>query len=166
MPQRSKLTFGANMARAIRTFGLLLMLTSGIILQSVPSHAAAPWKPKVGDCVNYQVADVFLPKAKGTPIKCSGLHNTEIYRISKFKSGQTLSSLSEIELSQIANTACSTWVGTSKFLNQWTFRVPTSAQWKTGARWIRCEALKTKDDPDENGKLQVVSFRGKKLDFK
>ncbi len=154
------------MARTSRSIGLLSLLTLGILLQSVPSSVAAPWKPKVGDCVNYQTADVFLATATGTPTKCSAVHNIEIYRISKFKSGQILPELSAIELTQIANSACSSSSKTSKFLNQWTYRVPTNSQWKTGARWIRCEALKAADVADENGQLQVISFRGKKLDFK
>jgi len=153
------------MEKIARAIGLLGLIASGILFQPAPSTAAV-LQPKVGDCLNYQETEVFLASAKGKQVKCSGLHNTEIYRVSKFKSGQNLPSLDPLALSQIAQTVCSTWRGTSNFFNQWTFRVPTNSEWKTGARWIRCEALKTEEIPEDDGSLRVVSFRGKKLDFK
>ena len=153
------------MASIKRILGLSSLLFLGSVFQPVPSLAATP-QPKVGDCLNYQPAEIFLATAKEIQVKCSQKHNSEIYRIGKFKSGSSLPAMSALDLAQFAQNVCLPWSGTSKFLNQWTFRVPTNAQWKTGARWIRCEALNTEVDPDENGKLQVVSFRGKKLDFK
>jgi hypothetical protein len=153
------------MARFKRIIWLFSALTLGIGLQASPSAAAEP-QPMIGACLSYRSADIFLPAAKATLVKCSGRHNVEIYRISKFKAGQNLPDLDLLSLSQVAQSFCLPWNGTSKFLNQWTFRVPTNAQWKTGARWIRCEALKIGEIPDENGQLPVISYRGKKLDFK
>ena len=153
------------MASIKRILGRSSVLFLGSVLQLVPSFAATP-QPKVGDCLNYQPEEIFLASPKGTQVKCSQAHNSEIYRIGKFKSGSSIPNMNALDLAQAAQSACMPWSGTSKFLNQWTFRVPTNAQWKTGARWIRCEALKIGETPDENGQLPVISYRGKKLDFK
>jgi hypothetical protein len=153
------------MAKRGITLGIVGLATLGLFMQPSPSPASAP-QPKVGDCLIYQDVDVFVAAAKAKPVKCSGVHNVEIYRISKFKSGQNLSNLDPLALSQLAQSTCTPWKGTSAFLNQWTFRVPSNSEWKTGARWFRCEALKTEEIADENGRLKVQTFRGKKLDFK
>ena len=158
-------TSGVKMAKFKRTIGLLSILTLGAALPA-SSGAAAEVKAKVGDCLRYATADVFVPTAKATFVKCSGQHNAEIYRISKFKAGQNVPEIDPLGLSQVAQSFCFPWKGNSKFFDQWTFRIPTNAQWKTGSRWIRCEALKNGETPDENGQLTVVLFRGKKLDFK
>lgn len=153
------------MASIRRILGLSSVLFLGSVFQPISSLATTP-QPKVGDCLNYQPADIFLATAKGLQVKCSKIHNSEIYRISKFKAGQNIPELDPLGLSQVAQSICYPWKGNSKFFNQWTFRIPTKKEWKTGARWINCEALKNGDTPDENGQLKVVSFSGKKLDFK
>lgn len=124
-------------------------------------------QPKVGDCLLYPVSAMYMYTARPKIVKCSSLHNSEVYRISKFKVGVKVQDLSPIELTQFAEQVCTPWRGESKTFNAWVFRIPTTTQLEKGSRWIRCEVIAVEIDVlDSEGRSRVLSFRGKKLDIK
>ena len=145
---------------------LVQALILGALAWPTPSNASSVSTLKIGDCLKYEASSLFAGTSKGTQVKCANSHNAEVYRVTKFATGTNLPNMTQIDISLFAQKSCLPWNGNSKYLNQWTFRIPTNSEWSKGVRTFYCLAIKTSETPNENGELEVISFKGKKLDFK
>jgi hypothetical protein len=117
------------------------------------AHKAAPVVPKTGECWNASNADAaaWADWEGGAAVSCAKSHVLYTYAVGKVSgdssktwatsgSGNTLSKQVEVA----ADDVCSISVLLPKLkwneqLVQGFFFVPTEAQWKAGARWIRCD---------------------------
>jgi hypothetical protein len=146
---------------------LVGVIASVLQIPVQPESHGVVVQPKVGDCLAYPVTAIYANTARPKIVKCTNLHNAEVYRIGKLNPGIRIQELSPIELTQFADQTCAPWRGESKFFNAWVFRIPTNAEWEKGARWIRCEAIALKfESTNSDGQSSVLNFRGKKIDIK
>ena len=141
----------------------LLALSLVLIHGGSAYGAPKPIKPKIGDCYLYAQSEVQLPSSKKSPTNCKNLHNVETYRVSNKAFKKDPSNETQINLSIQAAAICEAGVINSKFFNGWGFKVPTKSEWKSGARWLRCEAFVAKNESET---VIYDSWKGKKLDFK
>ncbi len=140
------------------TVGIVIAANSGLA-----SAESALSSPKIGSCMNYPPGEVQLATTERIPVNCKKMHNVEIYRVIKspFKSDPNLEP--PINLSVKVAPICEPGVMNSEYFTGWTFKVPTKKDWKSGARWLRCEAFVLATE-SETATFKV--WRGKKLDFK
>ena len=113
------------------------------LIIAAPSYAAnaAPSTPKVGDCFFVSPEELDSPTPISNKISCSFTHNLETYFVGKVSGSTDPNKQSEkVLLNRVKQTCLNAW----KFpetspLNYFAFYVPTSAQWKAGSRWLRCD---------------------------
>lgn len=148
------------MRRSFYAFLVASVLLSTPVLAYGALRASAP---KVGDCYLYAQGEVQLPFSKKLPINCKNLHNVETYRVVNNALKKDPSNELQINLSIQAAAICEAGVINSKFFTGWGFKVPTKSEWKSGARWLRCEAFVAKTESET---VTYDSWKGKKLDFK
>ena len=141
----------------IGTLAILVFPTNAVAVEKVP---------KIGNCLNYVKSEVFDQTAIPKIVPCSGMHNSEVYRLILLKDSSNFSQLSQLAQNSIAENLCTPWKGSSKFLNQWTYKVPNISKWKSGDLQLRCEAIKIVEPTDGSTLLIVSTWKGKKLDFK
>ena len=149
--------FPRILVNCLTVIGLLwgqLMLIS-------PAQAAKTVAPKVGDCYSLPISELSAPTSTRKKVNCSAPHTAETYRIAKWKGPANPATLSEVRRRVLAEQICMPWSKESTFLTNWSYKVPTSAQWRSGLRTIRCDAYVI--DADNSGIAQ--SFTGSRLDF-
>lgn len=142
------------------------MATLGIVISAnfgLAIAESAPSSPKTGNCMNYPLEEIQLATTERSPVNCKKMHNVEIYRVVKapFKSDPNLEP--PINLSVKVAPICEPGVMNSKYFTGWTFKVPTKKDWKSGARWLRCEAFVFETESET---ATFKAWKGKKLDFK
>lgn len=141
----------------------LLALSLVLIHGGSAYGAPKPIKPKIGDCYLYAPDEVQVPSTKKLPVNCKNLHNSETYRVAKKAFKKDPSNEPQINLSIQAAAICEAGVINSKFFTGWGFKVPTKSEWKSGARWLRCDAFAAQIESET---VTYKSWKGKKLDFK
>jgi hypothetical protein len=140
---------------------MIIGLLGGQLLVISPAQAAKPIAPKVGDCYLMAAAELAAPTSTRKKVACTASHTAETYRVARWSGPANPASLSEVDRRSIAGGICFPWSKESKVFNNWSYKVPTTSQWRSGLRTIRCDAYFTKS---ENSK-SVVAFIGKQLDF-
>ena len=140
--------------------------TLAFIFLTVAGDAAAapkPGTPRVGDCFKYEADEIQFPATNRKPVNCRNLHNVETFKVVKspFNSDPNLEA--PISLSVKVSPICGAGILKSQFFNAWSFKIPTKSEWKSGARWLRCEAFVIVNDSET---VTIKSWKGKKLDFK
>lgn len=145
--------------------GALALLAIGFILTNpgIANGAPKPNTPKVGACFLYAQDEIQRPSSKKAPVKCRDLHNVETFRVVKSAFKSNPNNDPPIDLSIKVARICEEGVSKSKFFNGWAFKVPTQSEWKSGARWLRCEAFVTQSESET---VIFQSWKGSKLDFK
>ena len=151
MEIRKKITF-------ILSIALPIVTTSHI----PNANAAAKPMPKVGSCYNLTKADVAADFSDIAPINCLKEHSTETYRVVKLKAND-LAVNYDLEK---AKKVCTPWKSSSKFLNYWAWYIPNPEQQKAGQNWIRCDGMIVKDYNESTGDYIIITWKGKRLDFR
>jgi hypothetical protein len=125
--------------------------------------APKPVTPKVGDCYLYTPAEIELFSTKKSTVNCKNLHNVETYRViaSQFKKDPNLEP--PVNVFMRVSPICEVGISKSNFFTGWGIKVPTKSEWKSGARWLRCEAFALQTESET---ATYASWKGKKLDFK
>ena len=122
----------------------LIAIISAITLSlgGSANASAASQVPKKGDCYYVSASELDARNAISTSIPCKFSHNLETYFVGRLSgnvdpNGQSDSAL----LSRVRNTCIGAWpFPRTSSLNYFAFYVPTKPQWKSGARWVRCDA--------------------------
>jgi hypothetical protein len=144
--------------KALAIFAIL----SGQFLAISPAQAAKPVLPKVGDCYSLSLLGINAPTSNSKKVACSQPHTVETYRVTKWRGPANPATLSEVRRRVLAEQICMPWGKESTFFTNWSYKVPTSAQWRSGLRVIRCDAYKLSND----GIGVVERFTGSRIDFK
>ena len=142
----------------------LLLALSIIQIPLAPGALAAKPSPvpKVGDCYSLTYTEVLANRSARNPVNCAKSHTVETYRVVKWPKSADPNLLSEVERSGQMFSLCAPWVGVSVTFTNWSYKIPTPAQWKAKNRMIRCDAYKVSElDPQE-----LIPLLGKKLDIK
>lgn len=143
-----------------RQMALVAGLSAIVMMGSLPSVSAATPSPRRGYCYNYSAQDVIGDGSKKGPVACTQIHTAETYRVGRWPGKMDPNTLDIDSALAIATTVCLPWKTDSAWFNYWAYYVPTSAQWKAGQRWIRCDAMRqVRDDV-------YTSFKGARLDFR
>jgi hypothetical protein len=127
---------------------------------SSASGATKPITPKVGDCYLVPESEINSPFSSSAPINCSKKHNAETYKFAKWNGPANPSTLSEVERRGIADQICKPTQVLDDFFNSWSYKIPSSTQWKSGNRFIRCDLVATVSDSET---VTFKSWKGKKL---
>lgn len=141
-----------------------LIALSIVQIPSIPVALAAKpaVAPKVGNCYALTYTEVMATRSARKPVKCAKSHTVETYRVARWPNSTDPNLLSEVERSGRMLSICEPWVGMSTTFTNWSYKIPTQAQWKVKNRMIRCDAYKVSElDPQE-----LTPLRGKKLDIK
>ena len=148
------------MRRSFFAFLIASLISATPVLAYGAPKATAP---KVGDCHLYAQGEVQVPISNKLPTSCKNMHNVEIYRVANKAFKKDPSNVPQINLSIQAAAFCEKGVNASKFFTGWGFKVPTKSEWKSGARWLRCEAFVVKTESET---VVYDTWKGKKLDIK
>lgn len=147
-----------------RTMFHLVVAVAILQTPAVPAaFAAAPASaPKVGNCYALTYTEVMAIRSSRKPVNCAKTHTVETYRVVRWPKASDPNLLSEVERSGQMISLCSPWVGVSNTFTNWSYKIPTPAQWKAKNRLIRCDAYATSEmNPEE-----ILPLFGKKLDIK
>jgi hypothetical protein len=141
----------------------LLALSLVLVNPGLAHGAPKPASPKVGDCYLYTPDEVELFSTKKPPVNCKNLHNVETYRViaSQFKKDPNLEP--PINIFTRVSPICEAGISKSNFFTGWGIKIPTKSEWKSGARWLRCDGLVIMRESET---ATYKSWKGKKLDFK
>lgn len=148
----------------LRIFVNYLALLTIFSLQPLvisPAQAAKPTLPRVGDCYSMTLAELLKPTSTRKKIACSAPHAAETYRVAQWPGPANPAILSEVNRRSIADAICLPWSQDSKVFTNWSYKVPSTSQWRSGLRTIRCDAYSVNN---VNSKTAQV-FIGKQLDF-
>jgi hypothetical protein len=148
------------MGRRIATsLAIALLLTNTASVQASPK----PTPPKVGNCYLYSQDEVQSLNSRKAAVNCKNSHNVETYRViaSHFKRDPNLEP--PISIYVKISPICEAGITNSKFFTGWAAKVPTRSEWKSGARWLRCEAFVLQTESET---AIFKSWQGKKLDIK
>jgi hypothetical protein len=140
----------------------ILAILGGQFLAISPAQAAKPVLPKVGDCHLLTISQISAPTSTRKKVGCARPHTTETYRVANWKGPANPASLTEVRRRVLAEQICMPWSKESNFFTNWSYKVPTSTEWRSGLRTIRCDAYVV--DADNLGVAQ--RFTGSRLDFK
>jgi hypothetical protein len=146
------------------TVSHFLLALAILQIPAVPSALAAKPAPapKVGNCYALTFTEVLARTSARKPVNCAKSHTVETYRVARWPNSSDPNLLSEVERSGRMLSICEPWVGTSATFTNWSYKIPTPAQWKAKNRTIRCDAYKVSElDPQE-----LIVLVGKKLDIK
>jgi len=129
----------------------IVILVSLILVASASANApanAASTSPKVGNCYNLSNAQIDAEYSpKNAPINCARLHNAETYRIAKWPLKTNPVDMDPQDALDIADSLCQPWEPEeSQYFNFYAWYTPDKSSWAKGARWVRCDALITKND--------------------
>jgi len=144
--------------KALAIFAIL----SGQFLAISPAQAAKPVLPKVGDCYSLSLSGINAPTSNGKKVACSQPHTVETYRVTKWRGPANPATLSEVRRRVLAEQICMPWSNDSSFFTNWSYKIPSTTQWRSGLRVIRCDAYKLSND----GIGVVERFTGSRIDFK
>jgi hypothetical protein len=142
----------------------LLLALSIIQIPLAPGALAAKPAPapKVGDCYSLTYTEVLARTSTRKPVNCAKSHTVETYRVARWPNSSDPNLLSEVVRSGRMLSICEPWVGVSITFTNWSYKIPTPAQWKAKNRMIRCDAYKVSElDPQE-----LIALVEKKLDIK
>jgi hypothetical protein len=141
----------------------LLALSLVLVNPGLAHGAPKPATPKVGDCYLYTPVEIELFSTKKSTVNCKNLHNVETYRViaSQFKKDPNLEP--PVNVFMRVSPICEVGISKSNFFTGWGIKVPTKSEWKSGARWLRCEAFARQTESET---ATYASWKGKKLDFK
>ncbi len=140
--------------------GLGLAMTFGV---SPTGAVTKPATPKVGDCYSIPQNEINTPSGKSLLVNCSKSHNAETYRVGKWRGSANPSTLSEIDRRVVVETICLTNFTPNELLNAWSYKIPNSSQWRSGQRFVRCDAMFA---VIESETVIYKSWKGKKLNTK
>lgn len=140
---------------------MVIGLLGGQLTVISPAQAAKPIAPKVGDCYVMTISQISASTSTRKKVACTTPHTAETYRVAKWKGPANPATLSEVRRRVLAEQICMPWRKESNFFTNWSYKVPTSAQWRSGLRTIRCDAYVI--NADNSGVAQ--SFTGSRLDF-
>jgi hypothetical protein len=140
---------------------MVIGLLGGQLLVISPAQAARPIAPRVGDCYSLPNSELSAPTSTRKKVSCSAPHTAETYRVAQWRGQANPATLSEVRRRGLAEQICLPWSKESNFFTNWSYKVPTSAQWRSGLRTIRCDAYVI--NADNLGVAQ--SFTGSRLDF-
>lgn len=148
------------------SFKLLAVgVISGFLIASGAASAVAAKKstaPKIGECYLLTTSQLFSLNSGKKPVSCSNEHSAETYRVTKWPTNPDANSLTEVERRGTVEPLCQPEKVIGTDFSNWSYKIPTSAQWKAGARWIRCDAFSVSpEDPSV-----VITYKGKKLKTK
>ncbi len=128
---------------------LIAVALGGVLIPALgasPSSAAVPPAPAVGSCYNYtydQSASAFSPTGK---VDCATTHTAITYFVGTLKGAAATATWPTADaVTKQAGATCQGIAAARYGARLWktragvVFYVPTSAQWKAGARWYRCD---------------------------
>jgi len=141
----------------------LLVLAFSAIIGAYPGVAATkPSQPKVGDCHLLTMVELWALNSSKKAVNCSKEHSAETYRVALWKGAKDPNRLFEVVRRPLLESLCQSWKIKSSQFTSWSYKLPTSVQWKAGARWIRCDAYSQLEGEPAN----IITYKGKKLNFK
>lgn len=115
--------------------------------------------PRVGECFDYGVKEMDQLSATVPAVPCRNWHTAEVFRVATWTSRESPYVMSNRALWRIANQKCSPQddrAFANGDLNYWAYFLPTRSEWRSGQRWIRCDALRaTSTNP-----LRLARWRG------
>ena len=121
------------------------LLTAGLVMPAPASAAAA-----VGACYDYPIATLEKGSSDTAPIDCAGPHTAETWFVGTLPESFGLPSKASATLRLAAGRPC-TVAAMNAFLGMPDRKLPsrfipvallpTDAQWATGDRWVRCDAV-------------------------
>ncbi|MFT3873209.1 MAG: septum formation family protein [Nocardioides sp.] len=139
---------------------LAAALIAGLTLSLVPavSHAATAaagdpdyHRPTVGECRNYDMAELFQQSSTSPTVDCAGRHTAKVLSVVTLPKRYTWATITMPEVNEILYRKCyPAWdaaLGGSMRLRDLTtytsgWYVPTKAEKRKGARWIRCDLIR------------------------
>lgn len=138
----------------------ILVAVALSLLTPTPLQAATkPKAPKVGECHALTIEQITALTSGKKPVLCSATHSTETYRVVTWREKKNLTKLLEVERRGLVEPLCQISKIEGSPLTTWSYKIPTTAQWKAGARWIRCDGYSLSlEDP-----TVVITFKGKQL---
>ena len=127
-------------------------------LTVTPAKAAST--PRTGDCFFISPEELSSANPISSKISCSFTHNLETYFVGKLSGSTDPNTQNEKALLVRVKQSC---LGAWKFpktsvINYFAFYVPTSQQWKSGTRWLRCDA--GIDNSGGVGDTQLGTWKG------
>ena len=136
------------------------IIVTSLFLTISPNSAFAATSPKVGDCFFISPEELSSANPISSKISCSFTHNLETYFVGKLSGSTDPNTQNEKALLDRVKQSC---LGAWKFpktsvINYFAFYVPTSQQWKSGTRWLRCDA--GIDNSGGVGDTQLGNWKG------
>jgi hypothetical protein len=112
-----------------------------ILLTTLTTPAMAASTPKVGDCFFISPEELDSSNPISSKISCNVTHNLETYFVGKLSGTIDPNTQSDSALlTRVKQSCLSNWrFPSSSPLNYFAFYVPTSAQWRNGTKWLRCD---------------------------
>ena len=153
--------WGVVLLRIFVNYLAFLTLFSLQPLSIPPAQAAKPTPPRVGDCYSMPLAEILKPTSTRKKVACSTSHTVETYRVAQWTGLANPATMNEVDRRPIVDEICLPWSQESKEFTKWSYKVPTSSQWRSGLRSIRCDAYSI----NKVNSKTAQTFVGKKLDF-
>lgn len=135
----------------LATFVAVVLALSGLALIGSPANARdakKPVRPKVGQCRTTTYEQGFGYSDPRKPVACSAPHRMKTFAVVTIPKRINLKKINEAKLGRYAFDTCqprfSKALGGSQALRAqtaytwWSF-IPTKAERKKGARWLRCD---------------------------
>jgi hypothetical protein len=124
------------MKRVFSGIVISILLSTGLI---TPAMAAST--PKVGDCFFISPEELDSANPISGKISCNFTHNLETYYVGKLSGTTDPNTQSDNALlARVKQSCLNNWrFPSSSPLNYFAFYVPTSAQWRNGTKWLRCD---------------------------
>ena len=124
-------------------------LLAGSVVLTVPAAQAVP--PTVGGCYDYSIGEAAGLNNAAAPVSCKGGHTAETFYVGAFSDSMgDPNKASEGTRLSLTNKKCgvealNTWLGMPDRTLPSRFAVfsywPTTAEWKAGERWFRCDVV-------------------------
>ena len=127
-------------------------------LTVTPAMAAST--PKVGDCFFISPEELDSSNPISSKISCNFTHNLETYFVGKLSGTIDPNTQSDSALlTRVKQSCLNNWrFPSSSPLNYFAFYVPTSAQWRNGTKWLRCDG--GIDNSGGGGGTQLGTWKG------
>lgn len=125
-----------------------------------PSNSPKNYQPKVGDCFDYAWDQAMLKNVSDRPVSCQQSHTAETYKVQTWISPIDVYQDTDENILVAVRSIClpmSHKPSTSITQNYFIFSFPSEAQWNSGNKWVRCDAVIL----DRTGKTPgLVSWNG------
>ena len=138
----------------IAASALLAMGMSATPVAAIERAAPTAGTPQQGQCFYHTIKDVKAVSPPKAAVSCTSRHSVEVWRVAQWPYGSDPRKMSSESARKIAESACNLSTFPSDKFNYWAYFVPSVAEWKKGARWIRCDAMIVK--MDSNGKITTI----------